>query len=139
MLANGIVHALDLNGKALWTACIDAEQITGYGRSSSPLLCGPNLIVHMTNLYAFDAATGKQVWMNADAPSTYGSPTAAKVDGVDLIVTPNGEIVRAGDGEDPRQAESVLRCIPVPVAADGVVYFGESGAALTAVKLSGTA
>lgn len=125
VLANGIVQALDLDGKARWTAYIDAQQITGYGRSASPLLCGGKLIVHMTNLYAFDAATGKQVWMNADAPSTYGSPIALKLDGVELIVTPNGDVVRASDGK-LIAADIGHATHTSPVALDGCVYFGEN-------------
>ena len=136
VLANGIVQAVDLDGKTQWSAYIDAQQITGYGRSSSPLLIGGKLIVHMTNLYAFDAATGKQLWLNADAPSTYGSPIAMKLDGVELIVTPNGDVVRASDGKI-LATEIGHATHTSPVTLDGSVYYGEN--ALNAYSLSTTA
>src|SRR5208283_3349501 len=121
VLANGIVCAVDLSGKLKWTAFIDADQNTGYGRSSSPLLVAGKLIVHMTNLYAFEPATGKQLWVNTEAPSKYGTPTIMKVEGVDLIVTPNGDLVRAGDGK--LVASEVGRSTHTsPVAIDGIVY-----------------
>jgi outer membrane protein assembly factor BamB len=136
VLANGIVHAVDLDGKAVWTAFIDAEQNTGYGRSASPILCSGKLVVHMTNLYAFDAATGKQLWMNADAPSVYGSPTSLKVDGVDFIVTAHGEVVRANDGKTVA-SEIGAALHTSPVVSNGNVYFGEN--AVNAVKLGAAA
>jgi outer membrane protein assembly factor BamB len=124
-LANGIVCAVGLDGKRKWTAFIDAEQSTGYGRSASPLLVGGKLIVHMTNLYAFDPANGKQSWVNSDAPSKYGTPTALKVAGVDLIVTPSGDAVRAADGKTVASDLGISEHTS-PVAIDSVVYLGEA-------------
>jgi outer membrane protein assembly factor BamB len=124
-LGNGIVCAVGLDGKLKWTSFIDADQITGYGRSSSPLLVGGKLIVHMTNLYAFDPANGKQLWVNADAPSKYATPTALKVAGTDLIVTPNGDAIRAADGKIVASDLGTSNHAS-PVAIDGVVYLGES-------------
>jgi outer membrane protein assembly factor BamB len=128
VLANGIVCAVDLEGKRKWTTYIDALQNTAYGRSSSPILVAGKLIVHMTNLYAFDPATGKQVWVNTEVPSKYGTPAAVNVAGVDLIVTPGGDAVRVGDGK------TVVSDLgggkhPSPVVGDGVVYLGESSIA----------
>ncbi len=124
-IANGIICAVDLDGKIKWTACIDADQNTGYGRSSSPLLVGGKLIVHMTNLYAFDPATGKQLWVNTEAPSKYGTPTVLKIGDVTVIVTPGGDVVRLDNGKTAAtDAGSTNHSSPVTV--DGVVYFGES-------------
>jgi outer membrane protein assembly factor BamB len=125
VLGNGIVCAVDLEGKRKWTAYIDAEQSTGYGRSSSPLLVGGKLIVHMTNLYAFEPATGKQLWANTDAPSKYGTPTAVQIAGMDVIVTPNGDAVRAADGKTVASDLGIGEHTS-PVVRDGVVYLGEA-------------
>ena len=127
VLANGIVCAVDLDGKSKWTAFIDADQNTGYGRSSSPLLVAGKLIVHMTNLYAFDPTTGKQLWVNTEALSKYGSPTSLKVAGTDLIVTPAGDVVRAGDGKTVG-TEAANTTHSSPVAHDGIVYFADAAA-----------
>ncbi len=133
VLANGMVLAIDLNGKTLWNAFIDAEQNTGYGRSASPILCSGKLIVHMTNLYAFDATTGKQLWMNAEAPSVYGTPTAVKIDGVELIITGGGDVVRVSDGK--LLASGIGAALhTTPVMSNGTLYYGER--ALNAVHLT---
>jgi outer membrane protein assembly factor BamB len=124
-LANGIVCAVDLEGKPKWTVFIDAEQSTGYGRSSAPLLVAGKLIIHMTNLYAFDPTTGKQLWVNMEAPSKYGTPTVLKVEGTDLIVTPAGDAVRAADGKTVATDVGSANHSS-PVALEGVVYYAES-------------
>jgi outer membrane protein assembly factor BamB len=127
VVANGIVCAVGIDGKSKWTAFIDADQNTGYGRSSSPLLVAGKLIVHMTNLYAFDPATGKQLWVNTEATSKYGTPTSLKVAGTDLIVTPAGDVVRANDGKT-LGTEAGSTTHTSPVALDGIVYFAEAAA-----------
>ncbi|HEX3313561.1 MAG TPA: PQQ-binding-like beta-propeller repeat protein, partial [Gemmataceae bacterium] len=125
VLANGLIAALDLAGKRRWTAYIDAEQNTGFGRSASPILASGKLIVHMTNLYAFDPATGKQLWKNEEAASKYGSPTALKVDGTDIVVTPAGDVVRVSDGK-LLTSEVGSANHTSPVAVEGVVQFAET-------------
>ena len=124
VFANGIVRAVDFSGKTLWTAFIDAEQCTGYGRSTSPLLAGGKLIVHMTNLYAFDPATGKQLWVNLETKSTYATPAVIKVGGTNLIVTPIGDAVRADDGKTVAASIGGSNNVS-PVVVDGVIYFCE--------------
>jgi outer membrane protein assembly factor BamB len=125
VVANGIFCATDLEGKRKWTAFIDADQNTGYGRSSSPLLVAGKLIVHVTNLYAFDPTTGKQLWVNTEAASKYGTPTSLRAGEADLIVTPEGDAVRASDGKivDSTVGKAIHTS---PVAVAGVVYFGEA-------------
>jgi outer membrane protein assembly factor BamB len=99
VFANGIVWAGDLAGKRKWVAFVDAAQNTGYGRSASPIIVGGRLIVHMTNLYAFELTSGKQVWVNQEAKSSYGTPVGMKVGKEEVIVTPGGDVVRAADGK----------------------------------------
>jgi outer membrane protein assembly factor BamB len=99
VLGNGIICAVDLYGKRTWAIGIDADPTTGYGRSSSPIMVAGKLIVHLSNLYAFDPATGRQLWGNTEAKSSYGTPVLLRSGDVDLIVTPNGDVVRATDGK----------------------------------------
>src|ERR1043165_1568038 len=125
LLANGIVRAVDLESKGQWSAYIDAEQTTGYGRSASPILANGKLFVSMSNLYAFDAATGKQVWMNPDAPSTYGSVVPTRLGDVNVLVTSNGELGRANDGKIIA-AEIGHMLHPTPVISEGMAFFAEN-------------
>jgi outer membrane protein assembly factor BamB len=122
--ANGIIRAVDLAGKPKWTAFVDARQNTAYGRSASPILVGGRLIVHMTHLYAFDAASGKQLWVNQESRCAYGTPAALRQGGLELIVTPAGDVVRAEDGKN-LNAQIGNASNSSPLVQDGIVYFGE--------------
>ena len=124
VFANGIVRAVDLDGKPRWTSFIGAEQNTGYGRSASPIIAAGRLIVHMTNLYAFDLDTGKQLWVNEEAKSRYGSPAAFMSGETTLIATPAGDVVRVDDGKSVG-ASIGSGFNSTPLAAGGVIYFGE--------------
>jgi len=122
--ANGILRAVDLAGKPKWTAFVDARQNTAYGRSSSPILVGGRLIVHMTHLYAFDAASGKQLWVNQESRCAYGTPGVLKQGGVDLILTPAGDVVRLEDGKN-LNSQIGNSSNTSPLVQDGIIYFGE--------------
>ena len=131
--SNGIFKAFDLEGKPKWVIYIDAEQNTSYGRSSTPILVDGKLILSMTNLYAFDPETGKQLWVNTDAKSAYGTPTVLKSGALNLIVTPGGDVVNAVDGKTLNTG--IGRCSnPSPVVSDGVVFFADN--AIKAVRLN---
>jgi outer membrane protein assembly factor BamB len=123
-LANGIVQAVDLAGRVKWTAFIDAKQNTAYGRSSSPILAGGKLILHLTHLVALDPATGKRVWVNTEARCTYGTAAVLRLGGVDMIVTPAGDVVRADDGKCVN-SQIGTSSNSSPVVQDGLVFFGE--------------
>jgi outer membrane protein assembly factor BamB len=124
VLASGIVQAVDLAGKAKWTAFVDAKQNTAYGRSSSPILADGKLIVHMTNLYAFDLVTGKQLWVNTEARCQYGTPASLRQNGATLIVTPAGDVFNAADGKNLNTQIGNTSNVS-PLAQDGLVYFAE--------------
>ncbi len=99
IFGNGLICAVDLDGHRKWTVGIDADPTTGYGRSSSPIIVAGKLIVHLSNLYAFDPATGRQLWVNTEAKSSYGTPLLLRIGDIDLLITPNGDVVRATDGK----------------------------------------
>jgi len=126
VLANGIVCAVDLNGKPKWAACIEAEPTTGYGRSASPLLVAGKLVVHMSQLYAFDSATGKQLWVNIEAKSSYGTPTLVKAGGTDLIVTSLGDVVRADDGKSVNSGLGHTTHSSPIVCGEAIVCFADN-------------
>jgi outer membrane protein assembly factor BamB len=120
VLAGGAVQAVGLDGTLRWSAAIDAPQNTAYGRSASPVLAGGKLLVHMTNLYAFDAASGKQLWVNSDARCTYGTPLVTR----DVVVTSGGDVIRLSDGKGLNSGVGPA-FHTTPVEKDGVVYFGD--------------
>ena len=124
VLANGIVQAVGLDGKARWTAFIDAKQSTAYGRSASPILADGKLIVHMTHLYAFDPAGGRQIWVNNEARCQYGTPAALRLNSATVIVTPAGDVFNAADGKNLNTQIGNTSNVS-PLVQDGLVYFVE--------------
>ena len=125
LFANGLLCAVDLDGHRQWSAGISAAPSTGYGRSASPIIAGGKLIVHMTHLYAFDPATGRQLWVNTDAKSSYGTPAACRVADTDLILTSLGDLMRAADGKSVG-SDLGHTSHSSPIAADGLFFFGDS-------------
>lgn len=100
VLANGIVAAYEIkSGNRLWVTVIDAQPVSMEGRSAAPIISGGKLITHLTDLAAHDLKSGKVLWRQPDAQSTYGSPCAGKIGDVDVIATPGGTIVRTSDGK----------------------------------------
>jgi outer membrane protein assembly factor BamB len=126
LFANGVFCAVNMDGVRMWATCITAEPTTGYGRSASPIIAADKLIVHMSDLYAFDPATGKQLWKNAEAKSSYGTPAALKIGGVDLIVTPLGDVVRADDGNSVNSGIGRTAQSSPIYCGDGIICFGDS-------------
>lgn len=134
VFANGIVCAVGLDGKVKWATCIEAEPTTGYGRSASPIIVAGKLIVHMSHLYAFDPATGRQLWVNTEAKSSYGTPTAMRVGDKEVIVTSLGDVVRAADGQSANSGLGRTAHSSPIVCGTGVVCFGDSS--VSAIRLS---
>jgi hypothetical protein len=124
ILANGIVQAVDLAGKAAWTSFVSAKQNTAYGRSASPVLSGGKLFVHMTNLYAFDPASGRQLWVNAEARCQYGTPAVLRANQESLVVTPAGDVLRAADGKALNDKIGNTSNVS-PLVQDGLIYYAE--------------
>ena len=118
----GIVACHDLEGTCRWINWYDMRQATGYGRTASPVLVGQRLLVHFGPLVCLEAATGKVLWKNDIAKATYGTPAAARIGDVDVVVTPKGQVVRVADGKI--LASDLGNCMYTsPVVQGGVVYF----------------
>ncbi len=69
------------------------------GHSASPLLVGGKLIVQFTDLAALDPESGKPRWRRS-AKQTFGSPVAARVGDLNVIVTPSGLLLNADNGRE---------------------------------------
>jgi outer membrane protein assembly factor BamB len=132
----GIVACHDLEGQGRWTNWYDLRQTTPYGRTASPGLVGDRLLVHFGPLVCLDATTGKPLWTNDQARASYGTPAVARLGGVDVAITPKGQVVRVADGKS--LAADVGNCLYTsPVVQNGVAYFMDG--AMAAVQLPGKA
>src|SRR5262249_28316496 len=96
-----------------------------------PILVGDKLLIHFTDLVALDTKTGAELW-RLKHPTSHGTPLAARIGGVDVVLTPNGALVRAEDGK--LLAEKLGHCgSNSPVLHQGTVYYVRGQA--TAVRL----
>jgi outer membrane protein assembly factor BamB len=142
---SGVV-ACDFDGNLLWQAPT-GDGTAGFGSASSPVL-HENLVfinasIECDTLFAFDKATGKEVWKVEGINRAWTSPCIADVPGgtPELILNQKDHIF----GFDPLTGEKLWSCVgiddyvvPVPIFHDGVVYClgGRSNRAI-AVKLGG--
>ncbi len=120
LFGSGVVACYDLAGTRLWIRKIENPR-DGWGQSTSPILAGDKLLVHLTNLVALNAATGDQVW-TANVQSQWGTPAVIKIGDTDAVLTPAGDIVRLSDGKVLASKLAFLKYAS-PLVQDHVAYF----------------
>ncbi len=130
LFGNGMLACYDRAGNRKWFRLVEKPS-AGWGQSSSPVLAAGHVIVLINSLHAFDTGTGEPRW-RTPSKQRWGSPVTARVGDLDLIVTPDGDIVRARDGKALVTDLSSLD-YNVPVVQDSIAYFIQHGG--KAVKL----
>ena len=116
----GAVAAHTVDGELLWARIVQKPQHE-WGISASPVLGGGVLIVHLVDLFGLDPATGAEKW-RVSSKAKWGSPAVTKISGVDVVITPSGDVFRAADGQQLAEEIGKLE-YAAPVVQDGVVYF----------------
>jgi outer membrane protein assembly factor BamB len=166
MTGNGVLTALDFDGKVLWKHNLQQEFGKfglNWGYGSSPLLFEGKLIVEVLHgmktddpsyLVSYDGPTGKLLWRKErptdapnESPDSYSTPVLANVDGKPQIVISGGDYVT---GHDPATGEEiwragglnptrspVFRSVNSPVVADGIVYAGTRQKPVLALRIGG--
>ena len=125
LFGTGIAVCYDLDGHRQWISYHASAQALEYGRSASPLLVSGRLICLIGHPLALDPVTGATVWEAPDVAETYGSPIAAKVGGRSVIITPNGSVIGAKEGDI--LATGLGEALHTsPVVQDDVVYFSDT-------------
>lgn len=127
---NGLVGAWTLTGERVWLRWLGEAHVgaRGYehGRTSGPVIAGDVLAVPHGVLRGLDAATGADRWRDDLRWRDFGTPTLVDVDGLLVIATPLGRLVRARDGR--RLADGVAdRYHQAPVVV-GTTLYGMGGA-----------
>lgn len=125
VLNTGIIAAFDVrDGRRLWIKRGEVSHL-GFGHSSSPVLAGGKLLVHVQDLVALDPATGNELW-RANVPAKHGTAAVTQIGGEEVLITPSGALVKATDGRV--LAEKLFDLSEnSPLLHDGVVYAHESG------------
>ncbi len=96
VFGTGTVVCYDAEGRRVWARLLD-KPTHNWGHSSSPRLTDGVLIVHLTDLVGLDAMTGEPRWRVPSAPN-WGTPALADLDDETVVLTMDGQAVRARDG-----------------------------------------
>jgi outer membrane protein assembly factor BamB len=138
--------ALSRDGKVLWSRSLteDFGAITTHGgRTVSPIIDGPNVIVNTLNFgwgdlartsnryFAFDKRTGQAVWISSPQQrhydTNYAMPVTADVNGTRLLVVggTDGVIhgIKAGTGEPVWRWDVSKRAINNSVVVRGTTVY----------------
>ena len=94
--ATGLAAAFTPEGKRLWLKVIE-KPTHRWGFCSSPAIADGKLILNYATVRALEPETGKLLW-KVKSKQQWGSPQVTKIDGKDVVLTPNGELIRAADG-----------------------------------------
>lgn len=136
VFGSGIVACYDLDGRRQWIQAFRLKPNAEYGRAASPVLAGGKLLVSLSCLIALDPKTGQELWRNKDVPELYGTPVAATLSGVEIVVTPSGHVVRVADGRVLAEGLGGLN-FASPIVQEGTVYLMQAGAIAQRLSASG--
>ena len=96
--AMGLCACYDLQGNQKWIRIIETAEDEEYF-SASPIFIGDRIVLSWGCLLALDAKDGSTLWKATEALPTHGTPAIAKIGGVDVAITPGGDIVKLANGE----------------------------------------
>jgi len=126
------VFALTLEGVEVWSKPIEPRKIRyGWGTAASPVLHGERLFIVNDNdekseLFALDAATGKELWrLDRDEKSNWVTPFVWDNGRRIELITPGSGAVRSYDLDGkPLWSLSGMSgiAIPTPHAGDGLLF-----------------
>jgi outer membrane protein assembly factor BamB len=130
LLGSGVLAAHTLDGARRWAVHLTAgpTEMRGYraGRTASPLWVDDVLIVAYGALRGISARTGQVLW-TAGTYRDYGTPAVARVGGLAVVLTPDGQVLRASDGEPIAEGLGDLWYQGPHVDGDVVYYVGGTG------------
>jgi outer membrane protein assembly factor BamB len=118
----GVAACYDLDGKRQWIRRLDAKKLF---YSAAPAVIGGKLAVYFIQMYGLDAKTGQIAWEQPEVDKTVASLLSARLAGVDVFISQQGEVVRASDGKmlwkNPHKITNDTGWAP-PTALGNVMY-----------------
>ena len=133
---NGVAACYDFDGNTRWIRHANAGKIY---YSSTPALASGKFVLFAggMNMVALEAGTGTVAWQQPAVSSNVAALVAARINGVDVILSQKGDVVRASDGKllyaDRRKGAGDTGWAP-PVCLENVVYQPFSGVGTLQVK-----
>ncbi len=128
LFGTGVAVCYDMEGSRVWARNLEKPPHADYGMSSSPVLVGGVLMVHIDNLYGLEAETGRELW-KVKIPWGWGTAVPAKIGGVDVIFTSQGNVVRVSDGLVLPPTLFKLEYNGATLAGDVIYYIQNNGRA----------
>ncbi|MCE5278738.1 MAG: PQQ-like beta-propeller repeat protein [Planctomycetaceae bacterium] len=125
LFGSGIAACYDLQGNRLWARLVERPTHT-YGHSTSPVLVGDKLLVHIIHMWALRASDGQMLWKTESAQA-FGTPIVAGVGGRQVVITPLGDFIRVDDGVKIISKAGNLQ-YGCPVLHNDIVYFPQNNA-----------
>lgn len=124
LTGTGVAACFDLKGNRQWARLVEKSKL-GWGLSTSPVLAGDRFVVHINKVTGLEKATGETAW---EAPSAgrYGSLFASRIRKTPIVLTANGEILRASDGA-ALGTKILSLAYNGPIAHEDVAYFIQHG------------
>jgi outer membrane protein assembly factor BamB len=117
---NGLVACYDPEGNRKWLKLVEHSN-AAYAHSGSPILVGDKVLIHFTDLVALNTRDGSEAW-RLKHPTKHGTPLVTRIGDVDVVLTPNGAMVRAQDGK--LLTNRLGHCgANSPILHDGIVYY----------------
>lgn len=147
--ADGIISAVDHNGKTIWR--IDAKKEYGsppgyFGRAASPIVVNGLLLLNIgapnnSGIIALQTATGKLAWKSSDDEASYSSPALLNANTV-LFLTRNELIalqpatgsIQFRHAHKPRISASVTAATPL-VYSNQIFITASYGAGAAALRI----
>jgi outer membrane protein assembly factor BamB len=96
--AMGLCACYDMQGHQQWIRILETAKDEEYF-TSSPAFVGNRIVVSWGCLLALDPKNGETLWKAAEAKGSHGTPAVTKIGGIEVAITPAGDIVRLADGE----------------------------------------
>ncbi|MGA2618232.1 MAG: PQQ-binding-like beta-propeller repeat protein [Thermoguttaceae bacterium] len=126
----GVAACYDLDGKRQWIRRLDAKKLF---YSAAPAVIGGRLAVYFMKMYGLDAQTGRTAWEQPAVDKTLASLLSARLAGVEVFISQQGEVVRASDGKmlwkNPHKISNDTGWAPPTVLGD-VMYLPWYGTSL---------
>ncbi|NQT91386.1 MAG: PQQ-binding-like beta-propeller repeat protein [Lentisphaerae bacterium] len=124
LTGTGVAACFDLKGNRRWARLVEKSSL-GWGLSTSPVLAGDRFVVHINKVTGLDKHTGETAWETPSA-GKYGSMFASRIGKTPIVLTANGEILRASDGA-ALGAKILSLAYNGPVVHEDVAYFVQHG------------
>lgn len=127
LFGHGVVGVWTVDGTLRWRRWLGPPPtpMKGYdeGSTASPAIAGDVLIVAQGRLRGLDLRTGETLWEGPEWRH-FGSPVVTRVGSTDVVLTPDGRILRARDGAQLDAGMGDLLYTHPVVVGDVAVWMG---------------